>query len=80
MAPTSYNTIFTLRIASDPWSARSIFEGADSADNPALPNRVAAGPTDLKAVRVREYKNVIRNYSKTINKSKEIVFDDSKNR
>lgn len=28
-------------------------------DTPALPNRVAAGPSDLKAVRRREHGNVI---------------------
>jgi len=34
----------------------------DQADNPALPNRVAAGRCcSLKAVRVRGYKNVMRN-------------------
>ena len=37
------------------------FEEADSGDNPAPPNRVAAGPSVLKVVRVRECGNVIRN-------------------
>jgi hypothetical protein len=50
--------MFPLRITSNPWSARRIIEEADSADTPALPNRVAAGPKDLKAVRRREHKTL----------------------
>jgi hypothetical protein len=35
-----------------------LFEEVKSGDNPALANRIAAAPSGLKSVRVREYNNV----------------------
>ncbi|GIP49374.1 hypothetical protein J53TS2_29650 [Paenibacillus sp. J53TS2] len=64
MAGTSPNTAFTLRIAVVPLGPHRGFSGKWSqTDNPALPNRVAAGSMDLKAIRRREHMNVICNSS-----------------
>ncbi|MCY9694774.1 hypothetical protein [Paenibacillus alginolyticus] len=38
----SHNTVFTLRLLTEPWSARGITGEADSADNPA---RLSGGAT-----------------------------------
>ena len=62
MANPSYNTAFTHR-EDRPRSAGSIFGDADSADNPA-PAKSDDPRYALKPVRVRECRNVMRNFIK----------------
>ncbi|SEO47247.1 hypothetical protein SAMN04487895_1084 [Paenibacillus sophorae] len=54
---TSDKNIFTRR-ALRPLVCGRHFEEAESAENPAPTNHVAAVPLSLKSVRVREYQNV----------------------
>ena len=72
MPRTSDNTAFTRRAAPSgrPLVARGNFEEADSGDNPAPTNRVAAAPSGLKSVRVRECGNVIGNSGESQDESR----------
>ena len=60
------NNAFTLVILEAPWSSRGILKNEEVVlvDNPAPTKRSRARFFDLKPVRLRGYKSVIRNHRK----------------